>query len=42
MSANEIEISNNEIFAYMVKNGNETETIIAIDEIKGLIAELSA
>jgi len=36
----EIEISTNEIFAYQVKNGNENESVITIDEIKGLISEL--
>lgn len=38
----EIEISTNEIFAYQVKNGNETESVITVDEIKGLISELYA
>lgn len=38
----EIEISNNEIFAFMVKNGFEQERIVSIEEIKDIISELYA
>ncbi len=38
----EIEISQNEIFAYQVKNGEELEKEISITEINGLISDLYA
>jgi len=38
----EIEVSNDEIFAYQVKNGEETEKEISVAEINSLIAELFA
>lgn len=38
----EIEISNNEIFAYQIKNGYEEEKEISIDELNVLISELYA
>lgn len=38
----EIEISENEIFAYQVINGEEKESLISVDEIKDLISEIYA
>lgn len=38
----EIEVSNDEIFAYQVKNGEEIEKEISVAEINGLITELFA
>lgn len=38
----EVEISNEEIFAYMVKNGKETEKEITINEINTLLTDLYA
>jgi hypothetical protein len=38
----EIEVSNNEIFAYQVKDGEEIEKEITIDEINILISDLYA
>lgn len=38
----EIEISNNEIFVYKVKNGQETEKEITVDEINSLMSDLYA
>ena len=38
----EIEISENEIFAYQVINGEEKESLISVDEIKNIISEIYA
>ncbi len=38
----EIEVTNDEIFAYQVKNGKEIEKEISVAEINGLITELFA
>jgi len=38
----EIEISNDEVFAYQMKNGVETEKAISTDEINNLISDLYA